>query len=142
MSWHIYLYTNHYPSVRKIICPAKFSSLVVLYTTKFYKQTKLDNLIFVCNEPQLTCCLPPERGLHTSPVEERHHMCLSCAQGLEGCFGEHISSMEDTFFGVGCEATRCRQIPADGTSFDLLSTDMWKPSFLIPSVLCMGVGLA
>lgn len=26
-------------------------------------------------------------------------MCLSCAQGFEGFFGEHISSMEDTFFG-------------------------------------------
>lgn len=108
------------PSARKIICPAKFSSLVLLYTTKFYKQPH-----FVCNEPLLSCCLPPERGLHTSPVEERHHMCLSCAQGLEGCsFGEHISSVEDTCFGGGWEATGCRYIPADGTLFDLFSTDM------------------
>ena len=28
-------------------------------------------------------------------------MCLTPAPGLEGCFGEHISSMEDTFFWRG-----------------------------------------
>lgn len=63
-------------------------------------------------------------------------MCLSCAQGLEGCFGEPISSMEDTFLEGGWGATRCRYIPADGTSFDLLSSNTRKPSSLIPSVLC------
>lgn len=51
-------------------------------------------------------------------------MCLSRAQGLEECFGEHISSIEYTFFGGGWEATRCRHIPADGKSFDLLPTNM------------------